>query len=165
MSLSVDGVWKAGVWATTVWAEGVWREGDPPVVVEETPTATAGTGGRRRLFEPREIIAFIDGKLIRFSSIDAFLDAMQAKERVVEKKARAKAQSDARRIVSTGKVKARERAKPPQISVRSENLEAREAIDAAQAKMDRIYWRALAESMAREAEELEDIKFIATVDL
>ena len=135
-------------------------EAVPVVVTTQTP----GTGGRasKRRQDERYSLT-VDGKILLFGSFGALLDYIEGIEVLREEKIEVKAERDALRVLRLGKAKAKPA--PPKIAVRSENLEARDAIADAQAKLDRVYWRCLAEALARDAEELEDIKFIASLDL
>ena len=129
--------------------------------VDGATTTTAGTGGsigRRRKEELWSVT--VEGRPYVFHSLDlliAFLDSRELKE---EKRASAKAEKDALRIIATGK----RTTEPPKVHITSPTQEIRDYAADVQAKVDRVYWRALASAMAREAEEYEDIKFIAEID-
>lgn len=96
-----------------------------------------------------------------FPSLDALLFWMSSIEEKEEVKAEVKAERDAKRIISRGKVKR----EPPQVRIESQMVEVRDHIADMQAKITRVYWRALSAALARQAEEDEDIKFIAELEL
>lgn len=127
-----------------------------------SPSVTAGTGGRvgRRRQELWSVT--VDGKAYVFDSLDSLIAFLDKREEVAAEKAEVKAERDARRIISKG-LSAKQSA-PPRVRIESGVPEIKEYVDAVQKKIDRVYWRALADAMAREAEEAEDIKFIASID-
>ena len=125
--------------------------------------SNAGTGGRAvRRRRPELWSVTVDGKAFVFDSLDALIAFLDKREEVAVEKAEVKAERDARRIISLG-LSAKQSA-PPRIQIKSATPEIMEFVDAVQKKIDRVYWRALAEAMSREAEEEEDIKFIASID-
>lgn len=134
-------------------------DGDAGAVV----TSTAGTGGRAaRRRRPELWSVTVDGKAFVFDSLDALIAFLDKREEVAVEKAEVKAERDARRIISRGQ--SAKQSAPPQVQIKSATPEIMEYVDAVQRKIDRVYWRSLAEAMAREAEEAEDIKFIASID-
>ena len=157
MSLEVDGVWKAGVWATTVWADGVWREGAAPVVVD---TEQPGSGGRAVRRKERWSLT-VDGEPLVFDSFDALMAYIASQEEEKVESVEAKAEQDAGRIVLVGRKKAKPA--PPVIAMASPVEEVRDRVAEVQAHVDRAYWKALSAALARQAEEEEDIRFIASI--
>lgn len=72
-----------------------------------------------------------------------------------------KAERDAKRIISIGRVKAKPA--PPKIRITTAVDGMGQYLDAVLAKIDRVYWQALGDALARDAEEDEDIAFLATL--
>lgn len=135
----------------------------PTPTPSPSPTSTAGTGFTSHKRRDERWSLTLDGKPMVFSSLDALIAFLDSREAVEVEDAQEKAETDAKRIVNLGRAKAKPA--PPQVRIASPVAEIVEYVDAVQAKIDRLYWRALGEALAREAEEDEDVAFIATLDV
>jgi hypothetical protein len=131
---------------------------DTSAVAQETK---AGTGGRRVLRKERWSLT-VDDRIHLFDNLDELIFFFNSLEKKEEKKATRKAARDARRIVSRGRASEREPV-APRVSVSSPRSEITEVIHELQSNIDKFYRKALGEALAREAEEKEDIRFIATL--
>lgn len=100
-------------------------------------------------------------KKYTFTSIDALVAFLQDEERKAEQKAREKAKKDARRIIKLGPAKA----KPyvPEFPIDSTTPEIKAYVDEVNKKVGEVYWQSVADVLGIEAEELEDIKYIASI--
>lgn len=128
---------------------------EPPVQEDSGRGGGAGFGRRPELV----FTVTINGETFYFDSYEEALLALQKGEPFGEIEERA--ERDAKRIVRLGRAKARP--KPPAVKVTGP-IEFRSDLRELQRKIDRIYWRALAEAVAQIAEEEEDILFIASID-
>jgi hypothetical protein len=139
-------------------AYGVFEPKGEAVVIPEV-TETKGTGGR--LLRKERWSLTVDGRVLVFSSIDELVYYLSTREVKEEKRARKRASRDAKRIVSRGKQTVSH--EPPKVHISSPVIEIMEYVSDVQSKIDQIYWKILAEELSRQAEEKEDIRFIATL--
>ena len=131
-------------------------EEPPPPVVEE---GEVGTGHRRRRREHWSL-TFEDETYV-FDSLDALIAFLSAQEEKEVERAEVTAEKDAKRIVLVGREKVEP--KPPLFKVKSAVAEIVDYAADVQAKVDRVYWKALAVALARQVEEDEDMDFIASI--
>lgn len=125
-----------------------------------TTVSTTGGGGKPGKRRERWSLT-VDGEAYVFDSLDALIAFLDAREVQEVEALEAVAEKDARRIILVGREKAQPA--PPQVRITSPVAEIRDYAAEVQAKVDRLYWKALAQALAREAEEEEDIKFIARI--
>jgi len=102
----------------------------------------------------------VKGKDYVFSDLDELVYFVSRQEVEVERAAEKKAERDAKRIISTGR---KSTPKAPVFEMESAVPEIRDYIAAVQKQVEQAYWVALADALGREAEELEDIKYIASI--
>jgi len=125
--------------------------------VPETPEA----GAKRRRRERRRWVLDVEGKDVIFQSLEALLAFLAAREPALGAVAEAKAERDALRVLRVGPAQAR--AAPPPFLLASEHDEVREALSMLERAVARRYRSTLAVALSRDAEEIDDILFIARI--
>lgn len=131
--------------------------GPPPA----PPPAVIVAAGRTK---PRHRFSVtLKGRIYVFEDLDELIYFVSRQEVEAEQKAEEKGERDAKRILRLGPAKVKP--VPPQLAMASAVPEIREYIEAVDKRLDRAYWIALGNALGREAEELEDIKYIAGLDL
>lgn len=103
----------------------------------------------------------VDGEFLVFDDLDALIAFLSKHEEQEVEATEIVAERDAKRIVLVGREKVRHA--PPQVSIKSDVPEIKDYASDVQARVDRVYWKALSAALAREAEEEEDIKYIARI--
>ena len=129
------------------------------VTVETSSAAITIPAGRRRRI--RRWVLDVEGKDVIFQSIEALLAFLAAREPGLEAVAEAKAERDAERVLRVGPAAARPA--PPRFVFSSEQDEVREALVMLERAVAARYRSALAVALSRDAEEIDDILFIARI--
>jgi len=136
--------------------QSVGFQDEPSAAPAAVGAVAAGRAKRRRRW-----VLDVDGKDVIFQSLEALLTFLAAREPALGSIAEAKAERDALRILRVGPAAAR--AAPPPFPLTSEHDEVREALAMLERAVAAKYRSTLAVALSRDAEEIDDILFIARV--
>ena len=139
-----------------------WYRYDTTVTPPAPDYVLPKVGGGKRRKEELYALTY-RGERRLFTSLDALYNWFLEVTREEVEKAEEKAERDAQRIIL--KAKAPQRTQWPTVPIRSLDPEVREGISEVEKYVRQKYHEALQSALAADAEEVDDVKFIAELDL
>jgi hypothetical protein len=129
---------------------------DEPSVA--APVVGVVPAGRKR---QRRWVLDVEGRDLVFATVEALLAFLSARADGLVKVATVKGKSDAQRILQIGSSKVS--IKPPRVPFAAAAPDVEDYIKQVEARVERAYSNALMAALAHDAEEIEDLMFIATI--